>query len=93
MEETEWQRYGAGRNPRCDNCMAHCGYEGTAVADAVAHPFKALTAALRGPRLTGSMAPDLPVLYAERPAMASVAIPVAAVKRAGERTASAAERR
>ena len=93
MEETEWERYGVGRNPRCDNCMAHCGYEGTAVADAVAHPFKALTAALRGPRLTGSMAPDLPVLYAERPAMASVAIPVAAVKRAGERTASAAERR
>jgi hypothetical protein len=33
------------------------------------------------------------VLYAERAAMASVAIPVAAVKRAGERTASAAELR
>ena len=93
MEETEWERYGVGRNPRCDNCMAHCGYEGTAVADAVAHPFKALTAALRGPRLTGSMAPDLPVLYAERTGVASVAIPVAAVKRAGERTASAAELR
>jgi hopanoid biosynthesis associated radical SAM protein HpnH len=93
MEETEWERYGVGRNPRCDNCMAHCGYEGTAVSDAVAHPFKALTAALRGPRLTGSMAPDLPVLYAERAAVASVAIPVAAVKRAGERTASAAELR
>ncbi|HZC87328.1 MAG TPA: adenosyl-hopene transferase HpnH [Steroidobacteraceae bacterium] len=93
MEETEWERYGVGRNPRCDNCMAHCGYEGTAVADAVAHPFKALTAALRGPRLTGSMAPDLPVLYAERTGVASVAIPVAAVKRAGERTASAAESR
>src|SRR5262249_61304495 len=58
MEETDWERYGVGRNPRCDNCMAHCGYEGTAVADAVAHPLKALTTALRGPRLTGSMAPD-----------------------------------
>jgi len=62
MEETDWERYGVGRNPRCDNCMAHCGFEGTAVADAVAHPLKALTAALRGPRLTGPMAPDLPVL-------------------------------
>jgi hypothetical protein len=71
--------------------MAHCGYEGTAVADAVAHPLKALTATLRGPRLTGSMAPDLPVLYAERPAPASVTIPVAAVKRPGERTARTAE--
>ena len=91
MEDTPWEHYGVGRNPRCDNCMAHCGFEGTAVSDAVAHPFKALAAALRGPRLTGSMAPDLPVLYAERAAMASVAIPVAAVKRAGERTASAAE--
>ena len=91
MEETDWERYGVGRNPRCDNCMAHCGYEGTAVADAVAHPLKALSAALRGPRLAGSMAPDLPVLYAERSAPASVAIPVAAVKRAGERTARAAE--
>jgi hopanoid biosynthesis associated radical SAM protein HpnH len=91
LEETDWERYGVGRNPRCDNCMAHCGYEGTAVADAVAHPFKALTAAVRGPRLTGSMAPDPPVLYAERAPPASVAIPVAAVKRAGERTARTAE--
>jgi len=44
--------------------MAHCGYEGTAVADSFAHPVKALMASLRGPRVTGPMAPDLPVLYA-----------------------------
>ena len=25
--------YGTGRNPKCDNCMAHCGYEATAVAE------------------------------------------------------------
>ena len=91
MEETDWERYGVGRNPRCDNCMAHCGYEGTAVADSVAHPLKALTAALRGPRLTGPMAPDLPVLYGERPALASVAIPLTALKRPGEARARAAE--
>jgi len=31
METTEWDKYGVGRNPKCDNCMAHCGYEPTAV--------------------------------------------------------------
>jgi len=90
MEETDWERYGVGRNPRCDNCMAHCGFEGTAVADAVAHPLKALTAALRGPRLTGPMAPDLPVLYAAHERVDDVAIPLAAVKRRGA-TAQTAE--
>jgi len=64
MEETDWERYGVGRNPRCDNCMAHCGYEGTAVADAFAHPLKALMTSLRGPRVTGPMAADLPLQYA-----------------------------
>lgn len=63
MEDTEWDRYGVGRNPRCDNCMAHCGFEGTAVDDAFAHPLKALRATLRGPRVSGPMAPDLPLLY------------------------------
>jgi hopanoid biosynthesis associated radical SAM protein HpnH len=33
MDTTEWDRYGAGRDPRCANCMMHCGYEPTAVAD------------------------------------------------------------
>ena len=31
VETTEWARYGRGRDPRCANCMAHCGYEPTAV--------------------------------------------------------------
>jgi hopanoid biosynthesis associated radical SAM protein HpnH len=31
IEETEWERYGRGRHPKCENCMAHCGYEPTAV--------------------------------------------------------------
>jgi hopanoid biosynthesis associated radical SAM protein HpnH len=31
VEETDWSRYGRGRDPRCANCMAHCGYEPTAV--------------------------------------------------------------
>jgi hopanoid biosynthesis associated radical SAM protein HpnH len=64
IEDTDWERYGVGRNPRCSNCMAHCGFEGTAVNDAFAHPLKALKAALHGPRVAGPMAPDLPVRYA-----------------------------
>ncbi len=31
VEETEWDRYGSDRNPKCAQCMAHCGYEPAAV--------------------------------------------------------------
>jgi hopanoid biosynthesis associated radical SAM protein HpnH len=31
IEETDWDKYGRGKDPRCANCMAHCGYEPTAV--------------------------------------------------------------
>ena len=31
VETTDWSKYGRGRDPRCSNCMAHCGYEPTAV--------------------------------------------------------------
>ena len=31
LEETDWEAYGRGRDSRCANCMAHCGYEPTAV--------------------------------------------------------------
>jgi hopanoid biosynthesis associated radical SAM protein HpnH len=31
VETTDWEAYGRGRDPRCANCMAHCGYEPTAV--------------------------------------------------------------
>ena len=31
VETTDWDAYGRGRDPRCENCMAHCGYEPTAV--------------------------------------------------------------
>jgi hopanoid biosynthesis associated radical SAM protein HpnH len=30
VETTDWEAYGRGRDPRCANCMAHCGYEPTA---------------------------------------------------------------
>ncbi|MGI8695820.1 MAG: adenosyl-hopene transferase HpnH [Mycobacteriales bacterium] len=31
VEDTDWSKYGRGRDERCNNCMAHCGYEPTAV--------------------------------------------------------------
>ncbi len=31
IEDTDWNKYGRGKDPRCANCMAHCGYEPTAV--------------------------------------------------------------
>ncbi|MBV8734590.1 MAG: adenosyl-hopene transferase HpnH [Solirubrobacterales bacterium] len=47
IEETDWDRYGRGRDPRCDNCMAHCGYEPTAITEMVRAPHRALAATLR----------------------------------------------
>jgi hopanoid biosynthesis associated radical SAM protein HpnH len=87
MEDTAWENYGVGRNPACDNCMAHCGFEGTAVNDTFAHPLKALKKALRGPTLHGPMAPEPPVLYGdrpghERPRQTVATVPVSDIKRA-----------
>lgn len=69
MDDTEWDKYGTGQNPKCADCMVHCGYEPTAINDTFAHPLKALGVALFGPRTSGPLAPELPIRYAE-PAMA-----------------------
>jgi len=86
MDDTEWEKYGVGRNPACDNCMAHCGFEGTAVDDAFSHPLKLLTTTILGARVTGPMAPDLPILYSDgdrrpRAGAAVATVAVADVKR------------
>ena len=62
MKDTKWEEYGVGRNEKCSNCMASCGFEGTAVNDMLLHPFKALAVSLRGPRTKGKMAAELPNL-------------------------------
>ncbi len=46
MEETEWDRYGYGRDSRCTNCMAHCGYEATAVKATIANPLEGVRAGI-----------------------------------------------
>ncbi len=46
IEETEWDRYGYGRDARCTNCMAHCGYEATAVKATMASPLEGVRAGM-----------------------------------------------
>ena len=67
METTEWDSYGTGKYEKCADCMVHCGYEGTAVDDTFARPWKALKVALFGIKTEGPMAPDI-ALDQARPA-------------------------
>lgn len=30
MDDTPWEEYGYGKDPRCEHCMVHCGYEPSA---------------------------------------------------------------
>jgi hypothetical protein len=55
LDTTPWDKYGTVKNPKCANCMAHCGYEATAVEDTLSHPLKALWASIRGPKTSGDM--------------------------------------
>lgn len=59
MESTDWETYGTGKYEKCADCMVHCGYEPTAVADTVAHPFKALKVWLKGVDTETPMIPDI----------------------------------
>ncbi|HEY5337745.1 MAG TPA: adenosyl-hopene transferase HpnH, partial [Rhizomicrobium sp.] len=88
IDDTDWEKYGVGKNPRCDNCMAHCGFEGTAVNDAFSHPLKAMKIALRGPKVTGAMAPDLPIKYpaAARHAPVTASVPLREIKHMNRET-------
>jgi hypothetical protein len=47
--------------------MAHCGYEATAVTDALKHPLKAWRVARSRFRTEGPMAPEIPLEH-QRPA-------------------------
>jgi len=38
LMETDWKAYGRGKDPRCETCMMHCGYEGSALQDAMSSP-------------------------------------------------------
>jgi len=44
IETTKWEQYGRGKDPRCANCMAHCGYEPSAVTATMKSPPESLRA-------------------------------------------------
>ncbi|WP_406278499.1 adenosyl-hopene transferase HpnH [Embleya sp. NBC_00896] len=48
LDDTEWANYGRGKDPRCDNCMAHCGYEPTAVLATMGSLKESLRAVVAG---------------------------------------------
>lgn len=45
IDNTEWDNYGTGKNPKCADCMVHCGYEPTAVIDTFSSIGKLIQAA------------------------------------------------
>ena len=61
LEETDWDLYGTGNYEKCADCMAHCGYAATAVADMVRKPWKGLLSAVRGIKTEGDMALEIPL--------------------------------
>jgi hopanoid biosynthesis associated radical SAM protein HpnH len=61
MDETQWDKYGVGNYEKCADCMVHCGFEGTAVADSVKNPLKVMSISLSGIKTSGPMAKDIPV--------------------------------
>jgi hopanoid biosynthesis associated radical SAM protein HpnH len=48
LETTDWDAYGRGRDPRCENCMAHCGYEPTATLATTRSLKQSLRAVISG---------------------------------------------
>jgi len=67
MEGTEWDQYGVGKYEKCSDCMVHCGFEGTAAADAIRHPLKMMNVGRKGVRTSGPMVQDIDISKA-RPA-------------------------
>ncbi len=46
LDTTDWEKYGRGKDPRCANCMAHCGYEPSAVMATMKSVKQSLRAAV-----------------------------------------------
>lgn len=77
LETTPWDKYGNSSNPKCASCMAHCGYEATAVEDMLKNPLKGMLVALRGPKTDGEMVPEpMPETALPRPIATIGGIPV-----------------
>jgi len=46
LDTTDWDAFGRGKDPRCANCMAHCGYEPSAVLATMGSLRESLRAAV-----------------------------------------------
>ncbi len=77
LDTTPWDKYGNSNNPKCASCMAHCGYEATAVEDMLKHPIKALLTSIKGPKTEGDMVPEPISAYSEeKPVSTLSGIPI-----------------
>lgn len=43
-----WDRYGVGKDPRCANCLMHCGFESASIFNAISHPLDAINMVRKG---------------------------------------------
>jgi len=59
IDGTDWDKYGVGKYEKCQDCMVHCGFEGTAVIDSIQHPYKLIPLAVRGVKTEGPFKPDI----------------------------------
>ncbi len=59
MNDTDWDKYGTGNYDKCSDCMAHCGYEASAVEDTFKNPLKAMGVFFNGPKTKGAMAEEI----------------------------------
>ena len=59
IDGTDWDKYGVGKYEKCQDCMVHCGFEGTAVIDSIKNPYKLLPLAMRGVKTEGPLAKDI----------------------------------
>ncbi len=74
MSETEWERFGTGRDERCRDCMVHCGYEASAVDETFSGGggfFATVRATLFGHRVSdehfAAYSPERPTTEAPQP--------------------------
>jgi hopanoid biosynthesis associated radical SAM protein HpnH len=96
MNETEWARFGVGRDERCRDCMVHCGYEASAVDETFSSVSGFLTtirATLFGHRVNHERfaADSAEEVVAAAPAAEAKLVPLSTLQ-SGESRASTASR-
>jgi len=48
MSDDLWNKYGPGKDPRCANCLMHCGFESASIYDAISNPVSGVKMAIGG---------------------------------------------